>query len=262
MEDAFDYSEIPCLLEVLNYLPINPNEEEDVVGYINNITDLIAINYKYGQYQFSYFGLHLLYMTYIYSVAWKISQIEGERYRDAIVFARAYNGRERDLKIEEAESIFSFSLLPEKEISKLFKIIDLDRKEITVVCDLVDSRNDMAHASGKIQLATSDGFEVKASNILESMKNIHKCLEKLIRRWYAQVLISFCKGEYEGYDQPLDLITEYMIQTYNLSIKELLVCNEMSISSLITEHRGFEKKLKLFKKSLFDYCKEAGYIQG
>ena len=110
MSDVVDYAEVPYLQEILNYLPIDPADEEDVINYIQNITNLIAVNYKYGQYQFAYFGLHLLYMTYIYCTAWKIGQIEPERYKDAIVFARPYNGRERDLKIEDADSIFAYSL--------------------------------------------------------------------------------------------------------------------------------------------------------
>ena len=90
MSDVVDYTEVPYLQEILNFLPINPDDEEDVINYIQNITNLVAVNYKYGQYQFAYFGIHLLYMTYIYCTAWKISQIEPERYKDAIVFARAY----------------------------------------------------------------------------------------------------------------------------------------------------------------------------
>ena len=97
MAEDIDYTEIPYLQEILNYLPINPNDEEDINSYINNITSLIAVNYKYEQYQFAYFGVHLLYMTYIYCTAWKISQIVPERYQDVIVFARPYSGREKDL---------------------------------------------------------------------------------------------------------------------------------------------------------------------
>lgn len=89
MSDVVDYTEVPYLQEILNYLPIDPTDEEDVINYIQNITNLIAVNYKYGQYQFAYFGLHLLYMTYIYCTAWKIGQIEPERYKDAIVFCTA-----------------------------------------------------------------------------------------------------------------------------------------------------------------------------
>ena len=258
--DTVDYTEVPHLQELLSYLPINPEDEEDIVNYVQNITNLIAVNYKYGQYQFAYFGVHLMYMTYIYCTAWKIGQIEPERYRDAIVFARAYNGRERDLKIEEADSVFVYSLMPEKEIAKLFKIIDLDKSQISIVEDLVDTRNDMAHASGKFEILTEESYDVKVSSVLSSMRVIHMRMERLIRKWYGQVLLSFCKGEYEGYDDPKDVIVEQMIQTFKLSTNELLICNEMSVSSLITEHRGYEAKLKAFKKALKEYCQEMGYI--
>lgn len=34
----------------------------------------------------------------------------------------------------------------------------------------------------------------------------------------------------------------------------------MSVSSLITLHRGFQNKFKEFKKATTDYCLELGYI--
>lgn len=208
MSDVVDYTEVPYLQEILNYLPIDPADEEDVINYIQNITNLIAVNYKYGQYQFAYFGLHLLYMTFIYCTAWKIGQIEPERYKDAIVFARPYSGRERDFNIEEAESIFAYSLMPEKEIAKLFTVIELDKSQISTVSNLVDTRNEMAHASGKFDILTEEIFEAKANSILNSMKNIHKCMDKPIRKWYGQVLLSFCKGEFDGYDDPKDVFAK------------------------------------------------------
>ena len=83
---------------------------------------------------------------------------------------------------------------------------------------------------------------------------------KLIRKWFAEVLVSFCKGEYVDYDDPKDIILEQMIQSFKLSTNELLVCNEMSVSNLITEHRGYKEKLKNFKKEISKYCEEMGYI--
>ena len=260
MSDSVDYTEVPYLQEILNFLPINPDDEEDVINYIQNITNVVAVNYKYGQYQFAYFGIHLMCMTYIYCTAWKIGQIEPERYKDAIVFARPYSGREKDLKIEDADSIFAYSIIPEKDIAKLFKIIELDKSQISVVGDLVDTRNDMAHASGKFEILTEESFDVKVSSILTSMNTIHRCMNKPIRKWYEQVLLSFCAGEYEGYDEPKDIIFEQMIQSFKLSTNELLICNEMSVSSLITAHRGYQTKLKEFKKAVAEYCQELGYI--
>lgn len=240
MSDVVDYTEVPYLQEILNYLPIDPADEEDVINYIQNITNLIAVNYKYGQYQFAYFGLHLLYMTFIYCTAWKIGQIEPERYKDAIVFARPYSGRERDFNIEEAESIFAYSLMPEKEIAKLFTVIELDKSQISTVSNLVDTRNEMAHASGKFDILTEEIFEAKANSILNSMKNIHKCMDKPIRKWYGQVLLSFCKGEFDGYDDPKDVIIEQMIQISLLKVSRIpILCRHQEVWK--TEFKKSEK---------------------
>lgn len=260
MSELVDYTEVPYLQEILNFLPVNPEDEEDIVNYIQNITNLVAVNYKYGQYQFAYFGVHLLYMTYLYSTVWKIGQIEPERYKDAIVFARSYSGREKDLKIEEAESIFAYSLIPEKDIAKIFKIVGLDKSHIKVVSDLVDVRNDMAHASGKFEILTDEAFDAKVNSVINSIKNIHRNFDGVIRKWFSDVLLKYCVGEYSVYDNIKDLIEEHMIQNFKLSINELLVCNEMSVSSIITEHREYCTKLRRFKAGLKQYCQDEGFI--
>ena len=46
MVEEIDYTEVPYLQEILNYLPINPDDEEDINSYVNNVTKLIAVNYK------------------------------------------------------------------------------------------------------------------------------------------------------------------------------------------------------------------------
>ena len=52
MVDTVDYTDVPYLQEILNFLPINPDDEEDVINYVQNITNVVAVNYKYSQYQF------------------------------------------------------------------------------------------------------------------------------------------------------------------------------------------------------------------
>ncbi len=261
MSDVVDYTDVPYLQEILNYLPIDPVDEEDVINYVQNITNLIAVNYKYGQYQFAYFGIHLLYMTYIYCSAWKISQIEPDRYKDAIIYARSYSGRESEFKIEEPESVFVYSLMPESDIAKIFKIIGLDNSQITNVVEYVKTRNEMAHASGKFEILNEDSFDTNVHSLYISIKNIHNKMDPCIRKWYRQVLLRYCNNEYEDYKNPQDVLIEIMIQSFKLSVNELLVCNQMSVSSLITEHRDYERKLKDFKKVVTKYCQDMGYIQ-
>lgn len=85
-------------------------------------------------------------------------------------------------------------------------------------------------------------------------------MNESIRKWYSEILISFCAGEFSDYKEARDLLTEHMIQSFKLSLNELLICNEMSVNSLVTQHRGYQTKLKQFKKTISDYCQEMGYI--
>ncbi|MCL2016074.1 MAG: hypothetical protein FWG68_07510 [Defluviitaleaceae bacterium] len=75
MAITIDYYDVPYLEEMLSYLPINATDKIDVNTYIKNIANSILVNYEGEQYQFAYFGLHLLYMTYIYFSVKKISTI-------------------------------------------------------------------------------------------------------------------------------------------------------------------------------------------
>ena len=88
LSDVLDFADVPYLDEIRSYLPIDATDKEDVNTYLKNVTDSILINYSNEQYQFAYFGLHLLYITYIYFSVRKISLILPDRYRDAVVFAR------------------------------------------------------------------------------------------------------------------------------------------------------------------------------
>lgn len=260
MIDGLDFSEIPYLQEILEYMPISPTDEEDVIAYIQNISNVIAINYKYEQYQFSYMGVHLLYMTYIYCSIWKISRVNPERYSDAIIFARPYSGRERDIDLDNIGSIFSFSLMPEKEFAKVFKIIGLDKSQITNVGGLVDIRNDMAHACGKFEILTEESFSNGVNSIVNSIKNIHSSMNEQIRIWFKRVLTDYCNDKFSDYDKVGDLINEHMVQTFKLSINELLICKEMSIKTLIECFPNHKDKLKEFKDAVSVYCEDLGYI--
>ena len=260
MIDELDYSEIPYLQEILEYMPISPTDEEDVVAYVQNIANVIAVNYKYEQYQFAYMGVHLLYMTYIYCSIWKIGKINPERYSDAIIFARPYSGRERDIDLDNIGSIFNFSLMPEKEFAKVFKIIDLDKSQITNVGGLVDIRNDMAHASGKFEILTEDSFSNGVNSVINSIRNIHNCMNNQVRLWFTVLLSDYCTNKLSEYDNVEDIINEQMVQGFKLSINEMLICKEMSMKPLIEKFPHSKDNLKTFKDATISYCENMGYI--
>lgn len=50
MIEELNYVDVPYLQDIIAYLPIDPDDEEDIINYINNITNVVAVNYKYEQY--------------------------------------------------------------------------------------------------------------------------------------------------------------------------------------------------------------------
>lgn len=102
----------------------------------------------------------------------------------------------------------------------------MDKSQISNVGILVDVRNEMAHASGKFEILTEDNFSVKANTILNSIRNIHNRMDKQIRKWFKQILSSYCMGEFSEYDNIEDIIVEQMVQNFKLSMNEILICNE------------------------------------
>ena len=246
MDRDISFTEIPHIEEILDFLPIFSNDQEDVNAYIQNIKSLVHINYRYEQYQFAYFGVHLLYMTYVYCTAWKISKMCEERYSDAIIFAQLYRGKNIDLR--NVDSVFQYSLLPEKEIGKLFYLIGLDKGQIDIISGLVDDRNEMAHASGKIKIPNDLEFEVKAKTVLTSMTNVHNSMKWLIRKWFKRTLVDFCQDVDKDFDTYENIVCDF-----NLSVKEVSECVDMSIKEVIKNRPLIENKLKKHKNDLKNF---------
>lgn len=253
-----DFADVPYLEEMLSFLPIDADDREDANTYLKNIADSMLVNYGNEQYQFAYFGLHLLYMTYIYFAVRKISIILPERYADAVVFAKPYRGQ--NLDFNNLESTFDYSFVAEKELPNILKIIGLDDGQIGKIGGLVDNRNEMAHANGRFAILNERAFQTAAHGILDSTRNIHNRMDKQIRAWFKVFLLRYCDDEFAEYDEIIDIITEQMIQGFNLSVQELLVCNEVSLKQLISENTEFKEKLTGFKNVLRQYCEEQGYI--
>jgi hypothetical protein len=253
-----DLADVPYLEELLSYLPIDAADKNDANTYLRNITDSILVNYSNEQYQFAYFGLHLLYMTYIYFSVRKISVITPERYKDAVVFARPYNGQKLDFT--NLESVFDYSRVAEKELPHILKIIDLDNSQIGKISGLVDSRNEMAHANGRFTILNEDTFSTATNGIINSVKNIHSRMDKQIRFWFEKFLLRYCANEFAEYDGNItDIINEQMIQGFNLSVQELLVCNEMSVKTILKQQPEHKKMLNKFKSAISSYCLDLNY---
>jgi len=219
--------ELPdSVYELLSYIPV---EDLEVNDYTNSLLKSVSSTYKKSEYQFSYFAIHLIFMTYIYCTVWKIGKFYKDRYEDTLLFARPYNNKTIDLT--NIKSIFEYSNIPEKDIFEFFSLIDLDKGYIKNIKGLVDTRNEMAHATGKIQITTESNFNEAIKEILSISKNINIKMTDTLRNFYENILIKYANGEYiEKYPEPYDVIYEIMILDYSLSQNELLICSEFGLS--------------------------------
>jgi hypothetical protein len=254
LADTANLTDVPFLGELLNYLPINSSDKKDVNTYLNNITNAILANYSNEQYQFAYLGLHLLYMTYIYFSVRKVSVVMKDRYEAAAVLLRPYGD------YSNMDSAFGYSEVSESELPRILKIVSLDETQLGKIKRSVKRRNDLVHANGRFEISNEKTFFNYASELCDSTRDIHSRMEGQIRLWFKDFLLKYCNKQFPGYDEINDIITEQMIPEFNLSVQELLVCNEMGVKQIASENPEYKDALNEFTEALKEYCEEQGFV--
>jgi hypothetical protein len=216
------------IFEIYEYLPI---EDVEISDYIKPLFESASVTYEKEQYQFSYFAVHLIFMTYIYLTVWKISQFHSDKYEHSLLFARPHN--DCDVDFQEMDSIFDYCYLPEKDIFEFFALIGLDKGYIKSTKQLINYRNEMAHATGKIQISSSNKYEDAINAILNVLTKINERITLTIRDWYREELLNYAKNEMdEQYSSPLDYINNVFVSDLSFSQKELLACRDFGLNKL------------------------------
>jgi hypothetical protein len=213
---------------IFDYLPL---EDIEVNGYTKPLYNSAIVTYEKKEYQFSYFAMHLIFMSFIYSTVWKIGQFHKEKYEDSLLFARPYNGSSVDFK--EINSVFEYSHLPEKDIFEFFALIGIDNGYIKSIKRLIDFRNEMAHATGTFQISSESHFNDALRELLSVSSNIQEKMNLAIRSWYREVLINYAKnGLTDTYATPTDFVAEVFINNLSFSKKDLEVCKDFGLNKL------------------------------
>ena len=238
--------------ELLDYLPL---EDIEVNDYVRPLLNSAEVTYEKGEYQFSYFAVHLIFMTNIYTTVWQVSQFYNERYNHSLLFARPYNGKE--VKLDEIKSVFEYSKLPEKDIFEFFRLIGLDNSYLMSTKKLIDYRNEMAHATGKIQIDSEEKFNLALEEIISVTKKIHTCLSQTIKDFYREKLIKYAKREIEG-DFLNDFVQIELMKNLSFSRKDLEVCKNFGLNKLKNRKitgltREETKKIEEFHLALCSY---------
>jgi hypothetical protein len=212
--------------ELGNYLPLSfktPKEQE----YIEFLWDAFETNYIHGKYQFAFLAYHMLTMSFVYFNIWQIKQARpGDFEKGVIGFTRD------EMSLLSASSPFAFSVVPERSILRLLKLIQCDNGKIGTYAKLVDDRNETAHPNGNIFFSTQGALDAKITEILRVVEEIQTHSKPVIEHCYQDFLIQSHGAEEREYQDPADQIREVLIHCNYLSQKDIEICYAYDLAPL------------------------------
>lgn len=212
--------------ELGTYLPLSfksPKEEE----YIKFLWDTFESNYTHGNYQFAFLAYHMLTMSFVYFNIWQIKQVRPADFEKGLI------GFTRDEKtLLEATSPFVFSVVNERTVLRLLKLIACDNSKIGTYAKLVDDRNETAHSNGNIFFSTQAALDIKISEVLRVVDEIQIHSAPVIEHCYRDFLLQNHDPEEREYPDALDQIRELLIHGNYLSQKDIDICLGFNVETL------------------------------
>ena len=213
--------------KILEYLPIRFRTQANH-EYINFLWESFVVNYQNKKYIFAYIAFHMIFMSAIYSILWKIKCCNPTSFDHALIGL----GRNRkDIKKDNA-NLFSLSAINETTILEFLRLLDFEFSEIKEFKKIVDDRNNMAHSNGEIFLKDQVSLDEKITTMLEYLQKIQEKCPKMLE----DMLIGFLQNHWDidtnQYDNLSDEIDEIFIPDNILSRVDLNLILEFDITRL------------------------------
>lgn len=213
---------------ILNdYLPISFGTETEQ-DYIAFLWDAFKTNYTHEKYQFAFLAFHMLTMSFIYFNIWQIKQTMPIDFEKGLIGF----GKDFEKKLLQAKTPFSFSIVNERSILRMLKLVGCDNSKIGTYAKLVDDRNDTAHSNGNIFFSTQPALDVKISEILRVVDEIQTHSRVVIDKTYREFLLQNYDPEEREYPDAADQIREVLIHKNYLSQKDIEFCLGFDYTSL------------------------------
>jgi len=203
-------------IRIHNYFPHAvhyPAQQE----YIKFLWDSYQSNDENDQHTFAYIAFHMLYMSAVYFMLWKVNMSRPVDFRHALIGFRA----EHRKQILKAQDPFIFSCLNERQIFNLFELLKFDSNNIGKLKIPVDNRNKCAHPNGVITFDSQASLDKQISNILMNLKIIHSGSLDLTNEMLTNFLLTSWNPEENEYDNFHDEIEEGFIRENYLSHADL-----------------------------------------
>lgn len=213
--------------ELADYLPLSfktPKEQE----YIEFLWDSFETNYMHGKYQFAFLAYHILTMSFVYFNIWQIKQTAPKDFAMGVIgFGK---GIEKNLL--DATSPFVFSIVNERSILRLLKLIACDNAKIGTYAKLVDDRNESAHPNGNIFYSTEVAIDIKITETLRVVAEIQAHSKSIVEQCYRGFLLQDYDPEGREYSDGVDQIREVLVHGNYLSQKDIEICLFFNVESL------------------------------
>jgi hypothetical protein len=213
--------------ELRDYLPLSFKTESEQ-KYIDFLWDAFQSNHEHGKYQFAFLAYHMLTMCFVYFNIWQIKQNEPKDFEKGLI------GFDKDIEREilGATSPFVFSVVRERSILRLLKLIQCDNTKIGIYAKLVDDRNDTAHSNGNIFYSEQSALELKIREILRVVDEIQTHSKSVIEHCYRDFLIQNHDPEGREYPDAADQIREVLIHQNYLSQRDIDICLAYDLAPL------------------------------
>lgn len=213
MEEAF---------KIFSYLPLHYKNVEET-EYVQYLWKAFENNYQNEQYQFAFMGYHMLFMCFVYFTIWKLKSIHPED------FEKISYGFEKCLST--ATSPFGFSEEQESRILRILKFWGLNDR-IGEYKKLVKDRNNIAHSNGNIYYKEQDSIDVRISDVLGFIDEIHQKTKDSIEQAYKDFLIGNYSVEDSPYSSVEEMLSEEFMRRYYISEADMRICYHSNLASL------------------------------
>ena len=259
MRFSFDCDQ---LNRMLNYFPVTAVEFEGGTAdqYLMDLCKIVNDNFLSGNYQVAYFHCHLIFMSFVYYSVDNAHFFKSLRCEDLMFSLNTYRSKDLDKpSLKHLSSVYHLSLIPEKEIFKIFKGIDIPEEEILKFGKYVSARDDYAHATGKGNISL-EKFEGDVELIINAMRQLNKYLEKHIKDHYVEFLLEIKEDDH----QTAQFELENFIYRLRLSLENISTLSKMGLSNYRKKSEEFKTNYRIIKNlhaTFIELCVYLGYLE-
>lgn len=226
-------------VELETYLPLSYGTSKEQ-AYIRFLWDTFSTNTEHGKFQFAFLAFHMIVMSFVYFNIWQIKLIRPRDFETAMVGF----GKDVEKNLLSASSPFVFSAVNERTVLRFLKLIQCDNAEIGTYAQLVDDRNDTAHANGNIFFNTEEELTKKVRDVMRAVAEIQGHSEGIIRAGYKEFLLNSRNLDEREFTDNADQIQEVLVKQLYMSSSDISFCRSVDIKALEDEP-GFDTMQEL-----------------